>query len=290
MRNITIVLAAVFMLFQDVTAQMERQAAATDIPVELTFPTPRHINIPTTEPISERELYYSIMHTFGPLNSGWQNFWGIDQGANVRFSMEYGFTDRLSVTFGRSSMDRVFDLGSRIHLFQQLQDGSMPVSVSLVVSGGITSREQELLADDYSFTDRMNLAASLPVSRKFSNSLSVLVSPMFATFARTGNELTLENSNASEYLGAGLGARYKFSQTWSATFQHVTRYGMGEGLNFDVIGLGFDWETGGHVFQLYITNTQGIMDSYILAAPAGDIFDGGLRFGFNINRSFNLAN
>jgi hypothetical protein len=87
-----------------------RAPAASPRVVELTFPTPRHLNLPTPEPLSQGEFYYSIMHTFGEVREGAGTFWGIDQGANVRFSMEYGVTDRVSVVLARSSMDRVYEM------------------------------------------------------------------------------------------------------------------------------------------------------------------------------------
>lgn len=274
--------------YGQVFAQMERRTVDVDRPLDLVFPTPRHINIPTTEALSSGELYYSIMHTFGRIDSGWRNLWGIDQGANVRFSLEYGFSDTFSAGFGRSSMDRVFDLGLRYHPVKQTVSGSVPISLSIVLNGGITSLDPDLLPDDYSFTDRMSMALSVPVSRRFGSDVSVLAVPMVATFARTNPLLALENQNATEYAGLGLGVRYKFSSNWSVTAQHITRYGIGEGLNLDVLALGVDWETGGHVFQMYFTNTQSIIDPYLLAGRAQDPFDGGFRFGFNINRSFQL--
>ena len=272
----------------DAFAQMERRTVDQDRTIELVFPTPRHINIPSTEPLSAGELYYSIMHTFGTIDNGWRNLWGIDSGANIRFSLEYGFTDRFSMHMGRSSMDRYYDLGLRYALLQQTASGSMPISIGFTLTGGITSVDPDFLFQEFDFQDRLSFFTSLPISKRFGSNFSTLVVPMFSNFSKTDRFLNFENQEATQYAGLGLGGRYKFSQAWAVTIQHITRYGIDQGLNLDVLAFGVDWETGGHVFQMYFTNVQGIADPNLLSAPARNPFDGGFRFGFNINRSFQL--
>ena len=52
---------------------------------------------------------------------------------------------------------------------------------------------------------------------------------------------------------------------------------------------GLDIETGGHVFQLHITNSRGMFERSFLAETAGRWLDGDLYFGFNINRVFQVG-
>jgi len=255
--------------------------------VELTFPTSRNLNLPTSEPLGRGEFYYSIMHTFGEVRDGAGTFWGIDRGANVRFSMEYGITDRASVVLARSSMDRVYEMGARVRLLSQGTDGSPPVSVGLQVSGGIMTLDEDFLGETAPFLDRTNLSAALPVAWG-SGRLSLLVVPMGASFHRTFAFQRLENPTDLGHLGIGFGARVKRGQIVSFTGQVLPTRGMDSGDVTTVLGLGVDLETGGHVFQVFLTNTQALNDAYLLAAAAGTIGDGAFRFGFNVNRSFQL--
>ena len=55
------------------------------------------------------------------------------------------------------------------------------------------------------------------------------------------------------------------------------------------LSLGLDIETGGHVFQLHITNSRGRFERSFLAETAGRWLDGDLYFGFNIKRVFQVG-
>ncbi|TVR65698.1 MAG: hypothetical protein EA422_03515 [Gemmatimonadales bacterium] len=271
-----------------VEGQIPRERAVAERPVELTFPTPRHINLQTTEPLAAGEMYYSIMHTFGEIDQGRETLWGLDSGANIRFSLEYGFTDRLSVLLARSSMDRVYEMGVRTHLVRQMQGGGTPVSASLNVAGGIMTLPSDFLAQEFSFVDRTNLAVTLPISRAMGDRLSLMVSPMFAVLSRTDEAMRIDDPADRFYGGVGMGGRYAFSSIRSLTFQYLPATRRDASEIRHGLGIGLDLETGGHVFQMFLTNTQALNDAYLLAAPVGSVSDGGLRFGFNVNRSFSM--
>ncbi len=55
------------------------------------------------------------------------------------------------------------------------------------------------------------------------------------------------------------------------------------------MAFGVDIETGGHVFQLVLTNTRGLTERAWLTETTGDFFKGDIHLGFNITRTFQLA-
>ncbi|HAW51293.1 MAG TPA: hypothetical protein DCX54_03030, partial [Flavobacteriales bacterium] len=57
---------------------------------------------------------------------------------------------------------------------------------------------------------------------------------------------------------------------------------------YDSFSVGIDLETGGHVFQLFLTNSLGIQEPYFIAETAGQWGKGDLHFSFNIHRTFVL--
>lgn len=281
-----VIFLSVITIAQDTFAQMERQRVVESRPVELTFPASRHIQLITTEPLAGGELYYSIMHVFGRLENGFDDFWGLDQGANIRFSLEYGFTDRFSLFLGRSSMDKLYEMGTRYHLLRQMTHGGMPVSLSVTITGGIMTRSSDLLEQDFDFSDRLSLALSLPVSRKVSDRLSLMLSPSAAVISKTDSFLNLENTTDLTWIGAGTGGRFKYSSRGSVTMQYIPAMGTETGEVSHNFGIGLDLETGGHVFQIFFTNTRSLNDAWMLAGRTDDLALNNLRFGFNINRSF----
>jgi len=271
-----------------VRAQLERRMVVQDRPVELTFMAPRSINLLTTEMLSRGEMHYAIMHSFGELENGWRNFYGIDNGAVIRFSLEYGIADDFSVFVGRSGLDKVFDAGVRYRFLRQMEDGSMPVSVAFTASTGLNSSEYNFLGStDFSLYDRTSYYAGLPVSRKFSDSVSLQLTPMMARFNRTGFEISIP-SDARWYYGIGLSGRYRITGRLALTGQFIwSENDLGDAVRNNV-ALGLDIETGGHVFQLFFTTTQALNDAYVLAGRNGNPLDGGFRFGFNVSRLFML--
>jgi len=268
-------------------AQLERERVVTDQPEELIFMAPRNINLYTVEPLSKGELHYSIMHTFGEVNTGVSNLWGIDQGANVRFSFEYGFGDKFSLGIGRSSMDKVYDLSARISLLRQMQGDGSPISVTVIPSIGMTTASYSFLDVDYNLSDRLNFSFAMPIARKISDDLSLQLVPMITHFNRVGFELSVADPTVNTYYSVGVGGRYKIAPRTAVTFQYIPPLTDAEGLDSN-IGIGIDIETGGHVFQMFFTTSRALNESYLVSSGNGDFFDGGYRFGFNINRLFRI--
>ena len=274
----------------EVTAQLTRERVVQNRPVELTFPTSRHIQLNTTEPLAAGELYYSIMHAFGTVENGITDFWGLDQGANIRFSLEYGISDRFSVFAARSSMDKVYDMGFRYLYLQQMTGSGSPVSAGMVLTAGWMTEDYTFINQTYSFSDRTQLSLVLPVSRKFDDRFSVLLVPAIAAFSRTNPLLRIEDPLDTDeiFAGVGMGSRYKFTSRSSVTVQYVPSYRFENETVNQNFAIGLDMETGGHVFQIFFSNARGLNDAYLLAGPNGNIQDFEFRFGFNINRSFQI--
>jgi hypothetical protein len=54
------------------------------------------------------------------------------------------------------------------------------------------------------------------------------------------------------------------------------------------LSIGVDIETGGHVFQLHLTNSQEMTETAFIPYTTGDFFKGDIHFGFNITRNFQM--
>jgi hypothetical protein len=52
--------------------------------------------------------------------------------------------------------------------------------------------------------------------------------------------------------------------------------------------IGFDIETGGHVFQLHMTNSTGMTERTFINETTGEWGKGNIRFGFNVSRVFTV--
>lgn len=272
-------------------AQLERRLTQQVRPVEQTFMAPRNINLLTVQNLAGGELHYSIMHTFGYVNNGIQTLWGIDNGANIRLSLEYGLSDQLSVGIGRSSFDKIVDATVRYHVIRQMSDDSNPVSISFSGGIGINTSEYAYLEalgqSGYSMSDRLNFYGSTLIARKFSNSFSLQLSPGVVHFNRVGFQTRVEDPTQTTYFTIGVASRMKVTARSAVTFQFIPALsGERSGHNY---AIGYDIETGGHVFQLFLSTSQALNDSYLFASENGKISDREVRFGFNINRLFSVT-
>jgi len=290
MRKSSLILLLMAVISDVAIGQLERRLVVETSPVEQTFMAPRNINLYTVHNLSKSEFHYSIMHTFGEVNTGYQQLWGIDNGANVRFSFEYGFSDKFSAGIGRSSLDKIVDITGRYHLLQQMSDNSIPVSVTLSGGVGVNTSDLSFVTnlnlDEYSFSDRTNFYVSVLAARKMNEKLSLQISPTFVHFSRVGTEISVTEENTNTYFAVGMSGRYKVRPRLAITAQYIPT--ITEKRTNDNLALGLDIETGGHVFQLFFTTSRALNDSYLIAADNGSIGDQEFRFGFNVNRLFSL--
>jgi len=271
-------------LAESAQAQLERKLEDPNPLEELTFHAPKHINVFTVEPLSAKELHFAIMHTFGTIENGARNLWGLDNGANIRLSFEYGITDRLSVGIGRSSLDKVYDLFARYHILQQTQNNTMPISVSVMGSmANNTSDYSFLPAPGIESSERWSYFGQLMIARKFGDSFSAQLTPMVAHFGGMNAVFAVEGS-ASTYVALGVLGKWKFSKRSSLTLQWIPNLNNELDPNF---GVGLDIEAGGHVFQMYFVTSPALNESYLLAGGNGSQLDQ-FRLGFNVNRIFSF--
>ncbi|SNS46828.1 hypothetical protein SAMN06295967_11068 [Belliella buryatensis] len=272
----------IFFLCSPAMAQLERKLATENQEVDLIFHAPRHINLLTVEPLDKNTLHFAIMHTFGTLDGGIRNLYGLDNGANIQFSFEYALNENFSLGAARSSRDKFYNLYGRYHLLKQTNDDKMPFSLSLMAGAGINSSEYSFLPEGSpSFQERTSYAAQLMIARKFSDKLSLQLSPMMAYFVDP-REVYFIEGDQNLYLALGLSTKYKITGKSSLTLQYIPN------LNSELrsnLGIGIDVEAGGHVFQMYFVTSQALNEQYLLAGGNG-VPGEEFRVGFNVNRVF----
>ncbi|MCA6074550.1 DUF5777 family beta-barrel protein [Fulvivirga sedimenti] len=254
------------------------QVEATQI-IESTFKGTRLINGHSVETRGAGTLEFIISHRFGELSSGGYNLFGLDN-SNIRFGLEYGISDKLYIGIGRSSFEKTFDGFLKYRVIRQKSVGS-PVSVTLFTSGTVkTLRQPE---KDLSFKDKLAYTTQLLIAHKFSESVSLQLMPSYIHFNLIG-----ENDLRNDILAIGAGGRVKLSKRISLNLEY---YYQVEPLNddsYNSLAIGIDIETGGHVFQIQLTNSRSMIEKGFIAETMNDFFAGDIHLGFNITRAFQL--
>ena len=272
----------------DLLGELEKQTAdsARREVVMATFKGTHIINAQSVETPGPGTLAFLIQHRFGTLNSGAYEFFGLDQ-AVLRLSFEYGLTNRLAVGVGRTNIEKTFDGFVKYKALQQTTGAhAIPVSVTLFASSAITTLKFNQTANlpERSTASRIDYAYQVLIARKFSPGLSVQLMP---TLIHRNYTPLAGMQNDVYALGAGL--RQKLTKRVALTadyFYLLPGYVADHYRN--ALGVGFDIETGGHVFQLHLTNAKGMSEKFFVPQTTGNFFDGDIYFGFTVARNFTV--
>ncbi|MFY0594581.1 DUF5777 family beta-barrel protein [Roseivirga sp.] len=257
----------------------EEQEVQTDY-VLATFKGQRLINGHTVVTRKKSELEFLISHRFGRVNSGIKEFFGLD-AANVRFSLEYGLSDRITAGIGRNSLQKVYDGFIKYNLLRQSTGKvNTPVTITGLSSIAIRTADNFDFEDD-DFASKVSYTHQLLVARKLNEKFSVQISPTYVH-----RNKILENQ-ANDIFALGIGGRMKLSQRIALNAEYFYRLTDELDSQFnDAIGIGLEIETGGHVFHLNFTNARSMAERAFITETTGDFFNGDIHFGFNISRVF----
>ena len=89
----------------------------------------------------------------------------------------------------------------------------------------------------------------------------------------------------------GGGCRYLITRSVSINseyFMRIMHSSYDNEMYNNSFSIGVDIETGGHVFQLHLTNSMSMNESGFITRTTSNWLDGGIHFGFNISREFIL--
>ena len=229
-------------------------------------------------------LIFNVQHRFGAVNSGGYDFFGLDQ-ANTRLGFQYGINDWLAIGIGRSSYQKTYDGWVKVKMLRQSTGlRRMPFSVDYFGSMGISAIKWSEPDRTNYFSSRMSFANLLIIARKFSPGVSLQLVPTHIHY-----NLVETNEDDNNVFSVGAGGRFKISKRVSINLEYY--YIISEQTRkqyTDPFSIGFDIETGGHVFQLYLTNAEGIIEHHFISRTSGKWWNGDIHIGFNISRTFTI--
>lgn len=261
--------------------------------VSATFKATRIINGSSVENLGAGVLDFRISHRFGLLNEGAQNFFGLDD-ATTRLGLDYGITKWLMIGLGHSTLNKEDDGFVKIKLLRQ-QKGGMPVTVSYFGSIGVITGTAAVVdptlpaGDTYYFSNRLSYTHQLLIARKFNNWLSLQLMPTIVHM-----NLVDSSQYSNNTIACGIGGRIKVSRRVAITGEYYYRFNNTDMLvgglkTYNAFSIGVDIETGGHVFQLMLTNSQGQTERTFIGQTTDSWSNGGIHFGFNISRVFTIV-
>lgn len=249
-----------------------------------TFKSSHIINGHSIEQMKKQQLDFRINHRFGQLNSGAYELWGLDN-AVINFCFDYGITDWLMIGLRRGTYQKTYDGSLKFRILRQSKGKRvMPVSLSYYADMSVNTLKISDPNIEDIFSNRVAYAHQILIARKFSDKISLQISPTFI------HRNLVDAAQENDVYAIGIGGRYKFIRRVAFTFEYF--YSSNTSANdalYNSLSVGFDIETGGHVFQVFLTNSKPMIEKGFIAETSGNWADGGIYFGFNISRVFAIG-
>ncbi len=248
------------------------------------FKTTRIINSHSIENTAKGVLDFKISHRFGQLNGGPYELFGLDQ-ASIRLGFDYGLTDWLMIGVGRSSFEKTYDGFAKARILRQSSgEKNMPITLSFLSAMSVNSLRWADPERENFFSSRLFYTFQMIVGRKFNENFSLQLMPTVVH-----RNLVATAAEAHDVIAFGIGARQKLTKRVSVNIDYY--YVLPDQLDpryRNSLSIGFDIETGGHVFQLHFTNSTGMVEKSFITETTGNWLDGGIHFGFNVSRVFTV--
>jgi len=282
----------------DLLSMMEDEDSSSDTPEKViaTFKGIKLVNANTIETTKKKTLEFRITHRFGNMQlgkaAGVHSLGGLDNASNIRFSLDYGITDKLSVGIGRSKVMEHID-GNLKYRFLEQKTSGMPISVAYFTNVAVTPAA---VSDDRydKMTNRFSYTHQLIIARKFSPALSLELLPTFV-HRNLVDQTALHPDNNSvdenDLLALGFAGRIKVTKRLALVadyFLTFSQFRDSQNGFFDPLGIGIEIETGGHVFHVNVSNSSGIIENDYLPFTTDSWGDGNYKLGFNISRVFSF--
>jgi len=229
-------------------------------------------------------MTFIISHRFGYISQGPYQLFGLDQ-SNMRIGLDYGIGNRLTIGAGRSSFQKTVDGFAKYKFIQQGKDeNKTPISITGLSTMSVNGLHYTHPERKNFFTSRLSYGFQLLIARKFSDAFTWQLMPTMVH-----RNLVPTASIKHDVLAIGSATRWQVSKMVSiqTEYYYVLPNQLATGKH-NSLSIGVDIETKGHVFQLHISNSFGMIENYYITETLGNWTKGDIGVGFNISRDFRI--
>ena len=274
----------------------------------LTFNESKIVNAQSVETLKKNRIVFTLSQRFGnvynsavqnPLSEAGHNFFGLKSLSDLRFAIDYGITNNITIGLGRSSYREMIDGTFKWKLMSQYSGNNFPVSICFygnaaysamttenIYSGTIKPKTNEL--------HRLQYCSQLLIAKKFNESFSLQVMPTYVYRNFIKQQLNVFNGkeNKNGMFSIGIGGKILLNKSVSACVDYFYNFSAFQTKNpfgyYNVLGLGVEIKSGKNVFHINVTNAVAILESSFLPASNDSWKNGQIRLGFNISKWYNL--
>ena len=290
----------------DSTAAAEEPAKPARVkPVKNTFESQWIIDNQTVMVPIKKTFEMDIMHRFGTVKNGYDDFWGFFAPSNIRLGVSYAPIDKLSLGVGITKSNMLWDGSAKYSIIQQTK-GKYPISVTYYGNVSYDTRKDE---DGSLFryrSDRVMFYNELILARKINDKLSVQIAPnishqnwVYGYYNQVDSATkVIAREMEHNHWGVGISARYKLTTVTSILVNYDQPLTSAEGFKWlfgkhqtnnprPNISFGFEFSTGSHAFQLFAGNYSFLSPQRNNLFNKNDYKKGEFLIGFNVTRLWN---
>lgn len=310
--RLLLLLSSLFVCQSAITAQDSTGVVAEIVtrpkpkPVKNTFSSVWMIDNQSVMVSQKGTFEMDIMHRFGTVNKGYDDFWGFFAPSNIRLGVSYAPINRLNVGIGITKSNMLWDASAKYSIITQTP-GKYPVSATYYGNISFDTRKDP---DNSLFkfqSQRILSFNQLIVARKINDKLSLQVAASISHQNFVNGYYTKNDSTGQEvfkemnfdHLAIALSGRYKLTNVTSLIFnydQPLTKHNTNN--PNPNVSLGLEFNTSNHAFQLFLgnysllspqrNNLYNTNSPFNYTASDGKQVPGGkFVIGFNITRLWN---
>ena len=300
-------LSCLFLLQVTVNAQDDSTAVAEPEeatepskpkPVKNTFQSVWIIDNQTVMVPIKGTLEMDIMHRFGTVKNGYEDFWGFFAPSNIRLGVSYAPINKLNLGIGITKSHMLWDASAKYSIITQTK-GVYPLSITYYGNVAYDTRKDEDKSLFKYSSQRASFFNQLIIARKITDRLSLQVAPSVSHQNAVNGYYTKNDSTGKEtfqemkhdHFAVAISARYKLTNVTSIIVnydQPLTKHATNN--PNPNLAFGVEFNTSSHSFQLFVGN-------YFSLSPQNNnlynnndpltIKDREFLIGFNITRLWN---
>ena len=283
---------------QDSTETVTKEAPKPKY-ARATFNATKIMNLQSTEIVPKSVLQFMVSHHFSYLwnkdqttEQNLAQFLGINSGvAQTYVSFDLSPTNYMNLGVALAGQSRYEGWAKFRIMRQQTGVKNIPVSISWYSMGNVDFGQVKGTGSQW---DKWNYLHQLLIARKMSDKISLQLIPSLIYL----NKVPYGINNSNFVYSIGAAGKYKATPKMNVTMEYTRQLNMYENIinesgtiiNYspDLLSVGIEMNTGGHLFQFWVGNTMHSSNIDQLARNTGYIKDGNFAFGFTINRSMDL--
>jgi hypothetical protein len=264
-----------------------------------TFNATKIMNLQSTEIVPRDVLQFMVSHHFSYLwnkdqttEQNLAQFLGINSGvAQTYLSFDYSPANCMNLGLALAGKSRYEGWAKFRIMRQQTGAKNLPVSISWYSMANVDFAQTKGTGSEW---DKWSYLHQILIARKMSDKISLQLIPSLIYL----NKVPYGINNSNFVYSIGAAGKYKATAKMNVTMEYTRQLNMYENIidesgaiiNYspDLLSVGIEMNTGGHLFQFWVGNTMHSSNIDQLARNTGYIKDGNFAFGFTINRSMDL--